>query len=215
MFNHPLDFSVYGDDIVVRGSLAPEVLKLLRLIGFRHNPRKTFIQGQFRESCGSDWFNGKDVRPVTLDYKLDSLSNIIKFHNLTLRRDWSKDLFSEVRDYLRELIPPRLRFTRPFEGQVDTAFEVELDQFMASKFAVWNKRTYSWQWTELVTQAISDNSLSNEYGWSTVLMMAALRGSSSEAPFTKRRNTRTRVRVVSHHGGHSTWLPSPTRSMTS
>jgi hypothetical protein len=215
MFNHPLDFSVYGDDIVVRSSLAPEVLKLLRLIGFRHNPRKTFIQGQFRESCGSDWFNGKDVRPVTLDYKLDSLSNIIKFHNLTLRRDWSKDLFSEVRDYLRGLIPPRLRFTRPFKGQVDTAFEVELDQFMASKFAVWNKRTYSWQWTELVTQAISDNSLSNEYGWSTVLMMAALRGSSSEAPFTKRRNTRTRVRVVSHHGGHSTWLPSPTRSMTS
>jgi hypothetical protein len=215
MFNHPLDFSVYGDDIVVRSSLSHEVLKLLRLIGFRHNPRKTFTTGQFRESCGSDWFNGEDVRPVTLDYKLDSLSNIIKFHNLTLRRSKSIDLFLEVRDYLRALIPPRHRFVRPFKGQVDTAFEVELDQFMASPFSTWNRYTGSWRWMELVTQAISDDSLSEKHGWSTVLMMAALRGSSSEAPFTKRRNTRTRVRLVSHHGGHSTWLPSPTGSMTS
>lgn len=214
MFNHPLDFSVYGDDIVVRSSLAPEVLKLLRLIGFRHNPRKTFIQGQFRESCGSDWFNGEDVRPVTLDYKLDSLSNIIKFHNLTLRRKRSEDLFFEVRDYLRALIPPKCRFVRPYKGQVETAFEVELDQFMVSSFAVWRKKTFSWQWTELISRSISDDSLREEYGWSTVLMMAALRGSSSEAPFTKRRNTRTRVRLVSHHGGHSTWLPSPTRGLT-
>lgn len=212
---HPLDFSVYGDDIVVRGSLAGEVIENLRLIGFRHNPRKTFTKGPFRESCGADWFNGEDVRPVTLDYELDSLSNVFKLHNLTLRRDRSKTLLQEARDYLRALIPPRQHFVRPYQGQVDTAFEVELDQFMSSSFASWNKKTCSWKWTELVSQAVSDDSLRNEHGWRTVLMMAALRGSTSEAPFTKRRNTRTRVRHVSHHGGHSLWLPSPTRSLTS
>jgi hypothetical protein len=213
--NRGLDFSVYGDDIIVRSDLAGEVIQNLRLIGFRHNPAKTFTKGPFRESCGADWFNGEDVRPVTLDYELDSLSNVIKFHNLTLRRERAVAFFQEVRDFLRELIPHRVRYCRPCEGQVDTAFEVEPDQFMASKFATWNRRTWSWSWTELVSIAISDNSFREKHGWSTVLMMAALRGSASDAPFTKRRNTRTRVRQVSHHGGRSTWLPSPTRSVDS
>jgi hypothetical protein len=207
--NRTPDFSVYGDDIIVRSSLAGEVLKGLRLIGFRHNPRKTFSKGPFRESCGADWFNGEDVRPITLDYPLESLSDLIKFHNLTLRKKNSAVLFSEVRALLRALVPPRMRYVRPHKGQIETAFEVEMDQFMASPFASYDRKTWSWKWVELVTTAISDNSLSERHGWSTVLMMAALRGSSSEAPFTKRRNTRTRVRHVSHHGGHSTWLPSP------
>lgn len=210
MHHRPLDsISVYGDDILVRASLAPEVLKTLRLLGFRHNPDKTFLTGPFRESCGADWFLGEDVRPITLDYHLETLGDIFKFHNLTLRREKSCILFSEVRAYLRELVPLKFRYVRPYRSDVSTAFEVPLDEFMTSKFATWNKETSSWSWTELVTQSRSDTSLSETHGWSTVLMMAALRGSSSEAPFTKRRNTRTRVRRVSHHGGYSTWLPSP------
>lgn len=209
--NRKHDFSVYGDDIIVRGSLASEVLKFLRELGFRHNPEKTFLTGPFRESCGADWFNGEDVRPITLDYTLGSLRDIFKFHNLTIRKERPKVFFSETREFLRGQISPELRYCRPFPGNVDTAFEVDLDEFMTSKFALWNRKTYSWRWTELVTQAVSDDSLSYKHGWSTVLMMAALRGSTSEAPFTKRRNTRTRVRLVSHHGGYSTWLPSPNR----
>lgn len=210
MHHLPLDsISVYGDDILVRSSLAPEVLLALKKLGFRHNPDKTFITGPFRESCGADWFNGEDVRPITLDYHLETLSDLFKFHNLTLRREKSSILFSEVRAYLRELVPHKYRYTRPYKGDVSTAFEVSLDEFMASKFSAWNKETSSWSWTELVTQGRSDTSLSGKHGWSTVLLMAALRGASSEAPFTKRRNARTRVRRLSHHGGYSTWLPSP------
>jgi hypothetical protein len=209
-YHRKLELSVYGDDIIVRGSLSGEVLKLLRLIGFRHNPDKTFSQGPFRESCGADWYLGEDVRPVTLDYKLDSLSSIITLHNLMLRRGKIGNLlFSEAREFLRGLIPSKHRFVRPYLGQADTAFEVDLDDFMASPFASWNRKTFSWKWKELVPLSVSDDSLREKHGWSAVLMMAALRGSSSEAPFTKRRNTRTRVREASHHGGYSTWLPSP------
>jgi hypothetical protein len=202
------DFSVYGDDIIVRSSVAKDVLAFLRSLGFRHNPDKTFLTGPFRESCGADWYNGEDVRPISLDYTLGSLRDIFKLHNLTLKSERSYSFFFEARELLRESVPPEYRFVRPYRGDPDTAFEVDLDEFMSSKFALWNRKTGSWRWTELVTQAISDESLSGNYGWSTVVMMAALRGSSSEAPFTKRRNTRTRVRHVSHHGGHSTWLPS-------
>lgn len=210
MHHRSLDsISVYGDDILVRSSLAPDVLKALRALGFRHNPDKTFVSGPFRESCGADWFNGEDVRPITLDYHLETLGDLFKFHNLTLRKNKSASLFSAVREYIRGLVPPKLRLVRPYQGDVSTAFEVEQDEFMASRFSAWNRKTFSWSWTELVAQAVSDNSLSDKHGWSTVLMMAALRGSSSKSPFTKRRNTRTRVRIISHHGGFSTWLPSP------
>lgn len=203
------DYSVYGDDIIVRCSLAGEVLQVLRLLGFRHNPDKTFTSGPFRESCGADWYNGEDVRPVTLDYTLGTLSDIIKFHNITLRRENTKMFFYEARSLLIGKVAPKFRYVRPHEGQIETAFEVSLDDFMASKFASWNRYTGSWRWTELVTVPVNDDKFSHKNGWSTVLMMAALRGSSSSAPFTMRRNTRTRVRLVSHHGGYSTWLPSP------
>lgn len=203
------DFSVYGDDIIVRQSLAEEVLQNLRLLGFRHNPEKTFLKGPFRESCGADWFQGEDVRPVTLDYKFDSLENIFKFHNLTLRKEKSSIFFQEAREYLRTIVPKEHLYVRPYQSDVQTAFEVPMDKFMASPFASFDRSTWSWRWKELVSTSRIDTRYREKHGWSTVLVIAALRGASSLAPFTLRRNARTRVRLISHHGGHATWLPSP------
>jgi len=53
---------VYGDDIIVPAGLAETVLACLRFVGFTPNPRKTFVRGPFRESCGGDYFNGTPVR---------------------------------------------------------------------------------------------------------------------------------------------------------
>jgi hypothetical protein len=60
------DTFVYGDDIIVPSSIAPDVLAILRYCGFTPNDRKTFQHGYFRESCGGDYFNGRDVRPYYL-----------------------------------------------------------------------------------------------------------------------------------------------------
>lgn len=204
----PFDFSVYGDDIIVRQSVAPRVLQILRALGFRHNSDKTFLKGPFRESCGADWYLGKDVRPVTLDYKLDSLENVIKLHNLVQKEGLTALLFYETREFLKSLIPPQFRYCRPYKGDAFTALEVGMDEFMASPFSFYDYRTWSWRWKELVVLPISDNGLGKDYRFPTVLVMSALRGNSSHAPFTKRRNARTRTRLISSHGGFSTWLPS-------
>lgn len=202
------DFSVYGDDIIVRQSLAKEVLKRLRQFGFRHNPDKTFLSGPFRESCGADWYLGEDVRPVTVNSFPDSLGELFTLHNKTLRSRRSTVFFEEGRDFLRSLVPPKWRFVRPCKGQADTAFEVERDLAMASPHTFWNRETWSWKWRELVPESRSDTSYRKRNGYHTVLLQAALLGASSEKPFTERRNTRTRVGLISHHGGYSTWLPS-------
>lgn len=58
-----VDLFVYGDDIIVPKRIAEDLLKCLEFFGFTPNPKKTFLEGPFRESCGEDYFNGVRVRP--------------------------------------------------------------------------------------------------------------------------------------------------------
>lgn len=55
--------SVYGDDIIVPTPAAKAVVQALTFFGFTPNMRKTFINAvPFRESCGTDSFNGHIIR---------------------------------------------------------------------------------------------------------------------------------------------------------
>jgi hypothetical protein len=56
--------NVFGDDIVVRPIIYSRLLRLLHLAGFKVNADKSFNEGPFRESCGHDYFLGKEIRGV-------------------------------------------------------------------------------------------------------------------------------------------------------
>jgi len=65
------DVSVFGDDIVVPVDAAPTVAFLLEAYGLKVNYRKSFWTGKFRESCGTDAFQGERITPSylkTLDW---------------------------------------------------------------------------------------------------------------------------------------------------
>jgi hypothetical protein len=64
--DRPGNFGVFGDDIVCFASCARQVTRLLNLLGFRVNVHKSFSEGPFRESCGSDFLSGVNVRGVYL-----------------------------------------------------------------------------------------------------------------------------------------------------
>lgn len=201
------DFTVYGDDIIVRSSVAPRVLSLLKICGFRVNTSKTFLSGPFRESCGADWFEGKDVRPLSLDYAFDSLENVFKFCNLARSKEAWKSLLGESLDFLETLIPPSLKFTRPQKGNVDTALEVPLDVFVTSPFARWKKSTFSWSWLELQKSAWPDIQVKRFAGYNVALIRGALNGSKSPVPFAERHKTCTKIKRVSPSSGWSLYLP--------
>jgi len=55
--------SVYGDDLIYSRAMHPFVLTHFSRLGLKINVSKTFAEGKFRESCGSDFFAGVDVRP--------------------------------------------------------------------------------------------------------------------------------------------------------
>lgn len=57
------DIYVFGDDIIVPTAAAEMCIDTLKLLGFKTNVQKTFVEGPFRESCGGDYFAGTAVRP--------------------------------------------------------------------------------------------------------------------------------------------------------
>jgi len=62
--NKPGNFGVFGDDIIVDTKVFAEVCDTLKLLGYEVNTDKSFGAGPFRESCGTDWFLGQNVRAV-------------------------------------------------------------------------------------------------------------------------------------------------------
>jgi len=60
------DIYVYGDDIIVPADAAEACLESLRKYFCKPNASKTFYRGSFRESCGMDAYQGREVTPIYL-----------------------------------------------------------------------------------------------------------------------------------------------------
>jgi len=60
------NFAVFGDDIIVDKRVYNSVVNCLNILGFRVNHDKSFNEGPFRESCGSDFVGNHNIRGVYL-----------------------------------------------------------------------------------------------------------------------------------------------------
>ncbi len=101
------EVSVYGDDIIVPTSYAADVMKNLEMCGFSLNKEKSFIDGPFRESCGGDFFEGFDIRPVYVSGLL-SIKELFRLHNFFYTKGEHR-LVSILVDY----IPTKFRIYGP------------------------------------------------------------------------------------------------------
>lgn len=127
--------SVYGDDIIVPGSVAEPLCAMLRTIGFKVNEDKTFVRGRFRESCGKQFLSGYDVTPFYIKDEDRTLIGLFKIHNQLYR--WlirqRKNGFEfpkawAVIAWLRGLAPADWRRPRIPDGYGDGAFIGTFDQ---------------------------------------------------------------------------------------
>nr|QDH89640.1 MAG: RNA-dependent RNA polymerase [Leviviridae sp.] len=80
------NWGCFGDDLIVEAKAFHRVIRLLSILGFSVNSKKTFFEGPFRESCGADWLSGQPVRPVFVK-RLGSLQDI--FVAINLLNEWS------------------------------------------------------------------------------------------------------------------------------
>jgi len=58
------NWACFGDDLICDSRCYRNVIRLLNMLGFTPNPSKTFFEGPFRESCGTDWFYGQPARSI-------------------------------------------------------------------------------------------------------------------------------------------------------
>lgn len=72
---------VFGDDIVVPSMHAEAVLAALEGCGFEQNPKKTHVDGPFRESCGKHYLSGNDVTPFYIRRPVRDAGELFLLHN--------------------------------------------------------------------------------------------------------------------------------------
>jgi len=217
------DFRVYGDDIIVRRNVFESVVRNLRRLGFIPNPRKTFSEGPFRESCGTDWYAGVNVRPIYIDSPLDSWGRIYSLYNQSLRREpHVYDYFRKVRNLLLQRVPRSVRLLSYDDPRdilsedetlevdpwmvsttIDGAFWVPLDVFMTGRYVGFNIDTQNWRYALLRCTARVDTAYrpGREGGDDLIFLIGALRGSDSRKPFTLRYSTQTKPVIVNDYIG--------------
>ncbi len=88
-------WGIFGDDIICPSELARDVVHLLSFLGFSVNGDKSFVEGPFRESCGSDFYLGTNIRGVYLKTlttqasRFHAINQLLRFathHGIDLRR---------------------------------------------------------------------------------------------------------------------------------
>lgn len=108
--------SVYGDDIICPCACYDQVLSTLSGAGFQVNTKKSFNSGPFRESCGTDWWNGCNVRPIFLKEHPTEPGDVIRLANSLFRVSSRSGLgftldrrYRGAIAYVQRLVPLRVR----------------------------------------------------------------------------------------------------------
>jgi hypothetical protein len=112
--------SVYGDDIIFPSNAVDKVDEILTFCGFTINTEKSFHKGGFRESCGSHYFDGIDVKPFYLMQLPQSLGDVINLHNDIVRWHGGKPPIEScwwpVLCRCREIVPREYWGPAPLQG---------------------------------------------------------------------------------------------------
>lgn len=118
--------SVFGDDIIVPRSAATRVVAALRYFGFETNIDKSFIDGNFFESCGKHYHSLEDVTPVYQKELCKSdLGELVRLHNRLYR--WGKrNRMHLVKDAM-SLIIEHTRSCHPKLGTLPETPHIEAD----------------------------------------------------------------------------------------
>lgn len=80
----PKVVSVYGDDVIIPVEAMELFKEVLTVSGFVINTTKSFMSGPFRESCGTDYLGGIDIRPFYLKDRINCRV-LFNMHNWFVR----------------------------------------------------------------------------------------------------------------------------------
>jgi hypothetical protein len=145
------NFAVFGDDIIVHRECYDLVVKLLHYCGFTVNSDKSFNSGPFRESCGTDYFSGYNVRGVYLQTLLDD-QDCFSAYNRLARWSLSHGIYLDRSlDFLKKEV--RVPLVVPFHEGDEAGFKVPLAE--ARHYLKWHAEYQAYRYRCAVRKTVS------------------------------------------------------------
>jgi len=134
------NISVYGDDVIIPRESFQLFSALSAFYGFKINQEKTFVNSDFRESCGEHYYRGVCVTPIYLKGRLNAVSDLYRFYNSVRRLartvagnfSYCDVRFRTCCNYLRSRVPKSLDYRIP-NSLGDSGFISNLDEATPSR----------------------------------------------------------------------------------
>lgn len=127
---------VYGDDIIVDTHIAHQVVDWLTSFGLKVNQKKSFLGGNFKESCGVDAWKGHDVTPTYVKHELvvsernpDQIASLVSTSNQL----WMKGLYSAA-EYVRSCVDSFLQLPICSKRSSSLGWHSRVDTTVARKW---------------------------------------------------------------------------------
>jgi hypothetical protein len=133
-----LPVGAYGDDVIVPTSCFQLYTELVAYYGFTINQKKSHFSGNFRESCGSHYYSGFDVKPIYFRKCLTSLETVFRLANAVRRLALRQGVlccdarFHSLHSLLVRTVPSALRLRIP-DGYGDGGFISNFDEATAAR----------------------------------------------------------------------------------
>ena len=130
--------SAYGDDVILPRACFDLFEDMMTFYGFRVNRKKSHKDSSFRESCGSHYYLGSDVKPIYLKDRVSTVPAVYRLANAVRRLAHRRNFygcdarFRPVFDLLIQRIPEAFRFRIP-EGFGDGGFISCFDESTPSR----------------------------------------------------------------------------------
>lgn len=134
---------VYGDDIIIRSEYVHHCVNWLHDAGLKVNVKKSFLAGNFKESCGVEAYKGVDITPVYCRHRPDQPStepSVIAGLVSTSNQLWLQGLYN-ASTVLRNEIEERLGYSLPLvsSNSGSLGWHSRLDAMTPHK---WCRRTH-------------------------------------------------------------------------
>jgi hypothetical protein len=132
---------IYGDDIICPRFAAESVISVLQFCGFDVNEEKSFIDGEFFESCGKHYFRGKEVTPIYQKETIESEVELLRLGNRMIRwahrqrheDDWLNPVVSSAWQCALRHASWSKHFQLPLGVEGDDGWVVPADWFFARR----------------------------------------------------------------------------------
>jgi hypothetical protein len=109
------EIAVYGDDLIIPDDSAPALVELLTSLGLKVNVNKSFWTGKFRESCGTDWYDGENVTPIYIRCDFDPTQPSTAGSVIEVSNNLHKAGLWVLADYVARRVPDRVRHSLAIE----------------------------------------------------------------------------------------------------